>query len=130
MNMQKRMAWALGFASLAALISSQALAGTCTSSIRNFPAAAVVTDAVSIRCRLNTGTQSNGSGGGKNSAGKKIFASKIAGANGQFARGQGLDANGVLIAGCDVTDATTNGVDSSVACATAVKTLGSITFPN
>jgi hypothetical protein len=128
MKMQKRLAQALGIASLLGLVSSQALAGTCTSSIRNFPAAG--TDVVTITCRLNTGTQSQGGGGGTNSSGKKIIARKDAGAAGQSARGQGLDANGVLIAGCDITDATANGVANTIACATAVKTVGSITFPN
>jgi hypothetical protein len=130
MKMQKRLAQALGIASLLGLVSSQALAGTCTSSIRNFPAAGVIVDAVIITCRLNTGTESKGSGGAFNSGGKKIIASKDAGAQGQFARGQGLDANGVLIAGCDISDPTANGVANTVACAAAVKTVGSITFPN
>lgn len=130
MNIRQFTFRVLGLASLASLVTSQVLAGSCETEIRDIPA--VGDDHIFMTCRLNSGTTTDvNNAGGNQGAAKKIFANKNSGAAGQFAKAEGMNAAGVVLAGCSITDATANAIGQQITggpCAAAVKWRGSLTF--
>lgn len=132
MQTKKTMLALLSAVLVAAVGTSSALAGTCVTNNRTFPGAAGQ-DALDMSCR-KSGTATTALVIAQNSGSKTLRAFLQGGQNAAsvFARAQGLDGSGNVLAGCTSTDAAP--VDGSagplVTCAAAVLWRGTIGFPN
>jgi hypothetical protein len=116
----------LAIALLATFTTSQAVAGTCTTDIRNFPAG---TENINMTCKTASGSITRAVVTAQTVAGtKSLIANLTAAPAGQSATSEGLNAAGSVIAGCTATDSTPGGATGSVNCAAAVKWRGTITF--
>lgn len=116
----------LAAAIIALFLSSQALAGTCTTEIRNFPAG---TENITMSCKSSTGAITRAVVSAQTVSGtKSLIANLTAAPAGQSAKSEGLNAAGSVIAGCTATDSAPGGSTGSVNCAAAVKWRGTITY--
>jgi hypothetical protein len=126
MNTSKLVFEALASIALVGFVSSQALAGTCQTEIRNFPAG---TENIKIVCTAPGAATTTATVTAQTVSGtKSLIANLNSAPAGRFARSEGLNAAGAVIAGCTAQDNTPGGATSSVTCAAAVKWRGSVTY--
>jgi hypothetical protein len=126
MNTSKIACKALASVALVGFSSSQALAGTCQTEIRNFPAGV---ENILIRCTAPGAATTTATVTAQTVSGTKSLVANLNSAPaGRFARSEGLNAAGTVIAGCTAQDNTPGGATSTVACAAAVKWRGSVTY--
>jgi hypothetical protein len=126
MMTSKTVSRALASVALVGFCSAEALAGTCQTEIRNFPAG---TENIQIVCVAPGAATTNGTVTAQTVSGtKSLVANLVLAPAGRFARSEGLNAAGTVIAGCTAQDNTPGGATSTVACAAAVKWRGSVTY--